>query len=68
MPITESDIKLLQSARLTDTPDGGGRMTGNVVQSGVDNNIFDDVSNLDRVYGNVRLRKVLPAVLTNTTD
>lgn len=68
MPIQESDIKLLKSARMTDTPDGGGRMTGNVVQSGVDNNIFDDVSNLDRVYGNVSLRKVFPAVLTNTTD
>lgn len=68
MPITEQDIKLLQSARMTDTPDGGGRMTGNVVQSGVDNNIFDDVSNLDRVYGNVSLRKVFPAVLTNDTD
>lgn len=68
MPITENDIKLLQSARMTDTPDGGGRMTGNVVQSGVDNNIFDDVSNLDRVYGNVALRKVFPSVLTNTTD
>ena len=68
MAITEADIKLLQSARMTDNPDGGGRMTGNVVQSGVDNNIFDDVSNLDRVYGNVSLRKVFPSVLTNTTD
>lgn len=68
MAITENDIKLLKSARMTDTPDGGGRMTGNVVQSGVDNNIFDDVSNLDRVYGNVSLRKVFPSVLTNTTD
>lgn len=68
MPITEQDIKLLASQRMTDTPDGGGRMTGNVVQSGVDNNIFDDVSNLDRVYGNVSLRKVFAAVLTNDTD
>ena len=68
MAITESDIKLLQSARMTDTADGGGRMTGNVVQSGVDNNLFDDVSNLDRVYGNVSLRKVFAGVLTNTTD
>lgn len=68
MPITEQDIKLLKSARMTDTPDGGGRMTAEVVQSGVDNNIFDDVSNLDRVYGNVSLRKVFGAVLTNDTD
>lgn len=68
MAITEQDIKLLKSARMTDTPDGGGRMTGNVVQSGVDNNIFDDVSNLDRVYGNVSLRKVFGGVFTPTTD
>ena len=68
MPITEQDIKLLKSARMADTPDGGGRMTGNVVQPGVDNNIFDDVSNLDRVYGNVSLRKVFAAVQTLDTD
>lgn len=68
MAITETDIKLLKSARMTDTPDGGGRMTGNVVQSGVDNNIFDDVSNLARVYGEVSLRKVFAGVMTNTTD
>lgn len=68
MPITENDIKLLASQRMTDTPDGGGRMTGTVVQSGVDNNIFDDVPNLARVYGNVSLRKVFVAVLTDTTD
>lgn len=68
MAITEADIKLLQSARMTDNPDGGGRMTGNVVQSGVDNNIFDDVSNLSRVYGEVSLRKVFAGVMTNTTD
>lgn len=68
MPITENDIKLLASQRMADTPDGGGRMTGTVVQSGMDNNIFDDVSNLDRVYGNVSLRKVFAAVLTDDTD
>ena len=68
MPITESDIKLLASTRMADTPDGGGRMTGTVVQDGVDNNIFDDVSNLDRVYGRVSLRKVFAAVLTEDKD
>lgn len=68
MAILETDIKLLASARMTDTPDGGGRMTGNVIQSGVDNNLFDDVSNLDRVYGRVSLRKMFAGVLTNTTD
>lgn len=68
MTILESDIKLLASQRMTDTPDGGGRMTGVVVQSGVDNNILDDISNLDRVYGNVSLRKVFAGVMTDNTD
>ena len=68
MPIFEADIKLLKSARMSDTPDGGGRMTGTVVQSGVDNNVFDDVSGLDRVHGSASLRKLFGAVLTNTTD
>lgn len=68
MAILESDIKFLASQRLTDTTDGGGRMTGAVVQDGVDNNIFDDVSSFDRVYGNVSMRKVFGAVLTSNTD
>lgn len=68
MPITEDNIKFLASQRLTDTPDGGGRMTGVVVQDGVDNNIFDDVSSFDRVGGKVSLRKVFGAVLTQDTD
>lgn len=68
MPITDADIKFLASQRLTDTTDGGGRMTGVVVQDGVDNNIFDDVSSLDRVYGNVSMRKVFGAILTANTD
>ena len=68
MAIIEDDIKFLASQRLTDTTDGGGRMTGVVVQDGVDNNIFDDVSSLDRVYGNVSLRKVFGAILTANTD
>ncbi|MFM9881188.1 MAG: hypothetical protein ACKVOO_12360 [Burkholderiaceae bacterium] len=66
--ILESDIKLLASQRLADTPDGGGRMTGTVVQDGVDNNLFDDVSSLDRVYGNDSLRKLFGAILTDNTD
>lgn len=68
MPITDQDIKLLKSERMTDTTDGGGRMTGQVVNTGVDNNIFDDVSGLDRVYGNVSIREIFGAVQTTDTD
>lgn len=68
MAITESDIKIFASERLLDTPDGGGRITGNVVQDGVENNLFPDVSSLDRVYGRVSLRKAFASVQSLNTD
>jgi len=68
MAITATDIKLMQSERLTDNADGGGRMSGNEVVDGVSNNLFPDISSLDRVYGRVSLRKAFAAVLTNDTD
>lgn len=66
MTITTNDIKLLKSERLTDTPDGGGRMTANEVIDGQSNNLFPDVSQLDRVYGRISLRKAYAAVITPT--
>jgi hypothetical protein len=66
--ILETDIKLMQSERLQDTEDGGGRMTGNEVVDGLSNNLFPDISELDRTYGRISLRKCFPAVLTDTVD
>jgi hypothetical protein len=68
MPITKDNIKLLQSQRMTDFDDGGGRMTGTVIIDGQSNNIFPDISELDRTFGRVSLRKTFPAVLTNSTE
>ena len=68
MPITENNIKILAAERNTDNPDGGGRLTANVLQSGVDNNLFDDVDPLSRVTGNVQLRKFGAAVVAAGTD
>ena len=68
MAITAADIKLLKSERMQDTDDGGGRMTGQEVIDGQSNNLFPDISELDRTYGRVSLRKVFPAVITSTTD
>jgi hypothetical protein len=62
--INKEDIKLLQSQRLDDTPQGGGRMTSHEVVRGQVNNLFPDISRLDKVYGRVSLRKAYPAVLT----
>ncbi len=68
MPILQGDIKLLKSERMTDNADGGGRITGNEIQDGLSNEIFNDVSDLDRVYGRTSLRKVFGAVETDDTD
>ncbi len=68
MPILSGDIQLLAAERLLDTPDGGGRMTGRVIADGQSNNLFPDISELDRTYGRVSLRKCYPAVLTDSTD
>lgn len=68
MPITVEDVKLMASQRLTDTEDGGGRMTGNEIVDGNVNNLFPDISRLDRVYGRVSLRKAFVAVQTADND
>lgn len=64
MPITKDSIKLLESERLQDTDDGGGRMTGNEVVDGQVNNLFNDISRLDRTVGRVSLRKTFVGVQT----
>jgi hypothetical protein len=68
MAILADDIKLMQSQRMTDNDDGGGRITGTVIIDGTSNAIFDDVSDLDRTTGNVALRKVFPSIETADTD
>ncbi|MDI3326781.1 hypothetical protein QKW35_20585 [Pontibacterium granulatum] len=68
MPILKDDIKLMAAERLTDNEDGGGRITGTQVQDGASNNLFPDVSDLDRVYGRVNLRKAFLSVETDATD
>lgn len=68
MPILETDIKLMASERMHDEDDGGGRMTGNEIVDGASNNMFPDVSQLDRTYGRLNLRKVFPAILSADTD
>ncbi len=68
MAITDQDIRLMASEVLTDADDGGGRMTGNEVVDGVSNNLFPDVSELDRTVGRVALRKGFAAVLNAGTD
>lgn len=68
MTITTSDIKILASARMNDTAEGGGPMTSVAVQDGVENNVFPDISSIDRAFGRFQLRKVYAAVLAAGTD
>lgn len=68
MTINATDIKLLESERMSDTTDGGGRRTSRVIPDGVAGNIFPKVSRLDSVYGRVNLRKVYGAVQTANVD
>ncbi|UTW12929.1 hypothetical protein [Marinobacterium rhizophilum] len=68
MTILESDIKLMASERLLDVDDGGGLMSAVEVVDGVVNNLFPDISRLDRTYGRVNLRKAYAAVRTANRD
>jgi hypothetical protein len=68
MTISESDLKLLKSERMTDFVDGGGKMTSAEVIDGQVNNLFNDISQLDRTYGRVSLRKSFASVQTANTD
>lgn len=68
MAILDGDIVLLKSAVLDDVPEGGGMASGVPVVDGISNNLFNDISELDRTYGRISLRKVFPAVLTDTVD
>ena len=65
MPINKVDIKLKQSQRLDDTDYGGGQATSIDVISGQINNLYPDISRLDRTYGRVSLRKAFLHVDTD---
>ena len=66
MAITDANIKLMASQKLTDEDDGGGQMTATEVVDGNINNLFPDISRLDRTTGRVSLRKAF--VLVDTED
>lgn len=68
MTITNDQIVLAESQVMADTEDGGGRMSGNVVEEGAVNNTMPDVSRLDRVYGRVNMRKLFLSVRSANQD
>lgn len=68
MTIQEGNIKLLKSQVMDDVDEGGGRSNGVVIADGSSNSIFPDISELDRAYGRVNLRKLFVSVDTPDTD
>nr|WP_295937360.1 hypothetical protein [uncultured Acidovorax sp.] len=68
MTILPSNIRLLESERMADTSDGGGRRTNRVIPDGVAGNVFPKVSRVDSVYGRVNLRKIFPHINTASLD
>lgn len=68
MAITKYDVKILKSERMTDAEDGGGRATGVAVVDNQLNEVFPNISRLDRTLGNVSLRKLFAGVVTENSD
>lgn len=64
MTIQESNIVFLESQVMDDVPEGGGAATGTEIPDGVMNNVFEDISDLDRAYGRFNLRKVFRGART----
>ncbi|WP_282296807.1 hypothetical protein [Stenotrophomonas sp. PS02289] len=68
MTISTTDIKMRQSQRLTDNPDGGGRMVQAEIVDGQMNNLFPDIGDEERTTGRATLRKMFVHVDTPTDD
>lgn len=68
MGIKDQDIQIMQAQVMGDVPEGGGGPSGTVVPDGVSNAIFDDVTDVARVRGEVNLEKVYAVVRTVSTD
>lgn len=68
MAITALDIKYRKSERLTDNPDGGGRMVQAEIVDGQMNNLFPDIGDEERTTGRSTLRKMFVHVDTDGPD
>lgn len=68
MTILATDIKMRQSQRLTDNPDGGGRMVQAEIIDGAMNNLFPDIGDEERTTGRSTLRKMFVHVDTPGPD
>jgi hypothetical protein len=69
MAIETNNLKLLESERIkTDAEDGGGKYSGREIVDGQSNNLFNDISEMDRTTGRTSIQKIYAAVDTADTD
>ncbi len=68
MTILAADVQFFQSVNMTDAPEGGGGPSGNVIVDGASNQVWPDVSELDRAIGRVSIRQTFVGVQTDNTD
>jgi hypothetical protein len=68
MPILDGDIKIVASQVLADVPEGGGAATAIEIVDGASNNVFPDVSDLDRIHGRLALSKVFLKIDTANVE
>ena len=68
MAILAGDIKLVESQVMDDVPEGGGAPTANIILDGESNNIFPDISEVDRAGGRINMRKVHVHVQSDNRD
>ncbi len=64
MAIESGNIYFVESQVMDDVPEGGGAATGNKIADGQMNNVFPDISDTDRAYGRLNLRKMFLSVYT----
>ncbi|WP_218239761.1 hypothetical protein [Comamonas fluminis] len=68
MPILQGDIQLRASRVMDDVPEGGGGPSSVVIESGQENAIVPDISEMDRATGRANLRQVHVSVRTDDRD
>ena len=61
-------MKLFENRCLSDEEDGGGRVTGREVIDGNVNNLFQDISRIDRTVGDVAQRKAFIGISNDNND
>ena len=68
MAITTDDVKILKSENMSNTEQGGGRMTVIELIDGQVNDVFPSISTIDTVYGSSEHYKMFLAVTSENTD